>query len=90
MDPATAAALASAAASLGGSFLQNKAGEKAAEQSAAQRAQEIDLIKSYGSRAQESILPAYQGAQDVRQQDGGGAWGGRWLPGRGGGWALWF
>jgi hypothetical protein len=69
MDPVTAAALASAAASLGGSFLQNKAGEKAAEQSAAQRAQEIDLIKAYGARAQESILPAYQGAQDVRQQN---------------------
>lgn len=69
MDPATAAALASAAASLGGSFLQNKANEKMAEQSAAQRAKDIELIKTYGSRAQEALLPAYQGAQDVRQQN---------------------
>lgn len=62
------AAAASAAASLGGSYLQNKANKKMAEQAAAQRAQEISMIKQYGQRAVESMLPAYQAAQNVRQQ----------------------
>ena len=65
---ATAAAIGSAAASLGGSYLQNKANEKMAEKSAEQRAQEISMIKDYGQRATESMLPAYQAAQDIRQQ----------------------
>ena len=56
------------AASLAGSYMQNKANEKMAEQSAAQRAQEISMIKDYGQRATESMLPAYQAAQDIRQQ----------------------
>lgn len=68
MDPATAAALISGVASVGGSILQNKAQEKAAEQAAAQRAAEIANIKQYGARAMESLLPAYQASQDVRQQ----------------------
>jgi len=55
-------------ASLGGSYMQNKANEKMAEQSAANRAQEIQMTKDYGQRATESLLPAYQAAQDIRQQ----------------------
>jgi len=65
---ATAAALGGAAASLGGSYLQNKANKKMAEQSAKNRTQEIGMIKDYGQRATESMLPAYQAAQDIRQQ----------------------
>ena len=68
MDPATIAALSSAATSLGGSFLQNKANEKLAKQSAENRAKEIEMIKQYGQRATESLLPAYQQAQAIRQQ----------------------
>lgn len=63
-----AAAGASAIASLGGAYLQNKAQKEALEQAAQQRAQEISGIKQYGERATESLLPAYQAAQDVRQQ----------------------
>tara|TARA_R110000851_G_scaffold159419_1_gene302662 strand:+ start:95 stop:844 length:750 start_codon:yes stop_codon:yes gene_type:complete len=64
---ATAAAIGGAA-SLGGSYLQNKANEKLADQSAKNRAQEIGMIKQYGQRATESMLPAYQAAQGARQQ----------------------
>tara|TARA_R110002096_G_scaffold423133_2_gene630068 strand:+ start:457 stop:1191 length:735 start_codon:yes stop_codon:yes gene_type:complete len=56
------------AASLAGSYMQNKANEKMAEQSAKNRTQEIGMIKDYGQRATESMLPAYQAAQDIRQQ----------------------
>jgi hypothetical protein len=55
-------------ASLAGSYMQNKANEKMAEQSAKNRTQEIGMIKDYGQRATESMLPAYQAAQDIRQQ----------------------
>jgi hypothetical protein len=48
--------------------MQNKANEKMAKQSAANRAKEISMIKDYGQRATESLLPAYQAAQDIRQQ----------------------
>ena len=55
-------------ASLAGSYMQNKANEKMAKQSAKNRTQEIGMIKDYGQRATESMLPAYQAAQDIRQQ----------------------
>jgi hypothetical protein len=67
MDPVTGA-LIGGGASLVGSYMQNKANEKMAEKSAEQRAQEIGMIKDYGQRATESMLPAYQAAQDIRQQ----------------------
>lgn len=67
IDPVTGAVIGGVA-SLAGSYMQNKANEKMAEQSAAQRAQEISMIKDYGQRATESMLPAYQAAQDIRQQ----------------------
>ena len=67
IDPITGA-LIGGAASLGGSYLQNKANEKLAEQSAKNRDNEISLIKQYGQRATESMLPAYQASQDIRQQ----------------------
>lgn len=67
IDPVTGAIIGSVA-SLGGSILQNKSNEKLAKQSAAQRAAEIESIKQYGQRATESLLPAYQAAQSVRQQ----------------------
>ena len=67
IDPVTGAVIGGAA-SLAGSYMQNKANEKMAEQAAAQRAQEISMIKDYGQRATESMLPAYQAAQDIRQQ----------------------
>lgn len=62
------ASLLGGAASIGGSVLQNKAQEEAMQQAAAQRAAEIESIKQYGQRATESLLPAYQAAQNVRQQ----------------------
>ena len=68
MDPVTLSALASTAASLGGSFLQNRANKKAAEQAAKQRAQEIGMIQDYGQRSMDALLPSYQAGQDVRQQ----------------------
>ena len=67
MDPVTGAVIGGVA-SLAGSYMQNKANEKMAEKSAEQRAQEIGMIKQYGQRATESMLPAYQAAQDIRQQ----------------------
>lgn len=67
MDPVTGSVIG-AVASLGGSYLQNKANEKLAEQSAAQRAQEIEMIKRYGQRATEALTPAYNAAQQARQQ----------------------
>lgn len=67
MDPITGA-LIGGAASLGGSYLQNKANKKLAEQSAKNRDNEIGMIKQYGQRATESMLPAYQASQDIRQQ----------------------
>ena len=66
--PAIAAAAIGGLASLGGSYLQNKAQEKMAEQAAAQRAADIANIKQYASQATKSLMPAYQAAQDVRQQ----------------------
>ena len=68
MAPALLAAGLSGIASLGGSYLQNKANQKMADQAAANRAAEIENIKQYGARATESLLPAYQAAQNVRQQ----------------------
>ena len=67
MDPVTGA-LIGGGASLVGSYMQNKANEKLAKQSAENRANEIGMIKQYGQRATESMLPAYQAAQDIRQQ----------------------
>ena len=61
-------ALLGGAGSIAGSVLGNKAAEEAAAQSAANRAKEISMIKDYGQRATESLLPAYQAAQDIRQQ----------------------
>lgn len=66
-DPVTGAIIGGVT-SLAGSYMQNKANEKMAEQSAANRAKEISMIKDYGQRATESLLPAYQAAQDIRQQ----------------------
>ena len=67
MDPVTGAIIGGGA-SLVGSYMQNKANEKMAEEAAKQRAAEIEGIKAYGQRATESLLPAYQAAQNVRQQ----------------------
>ena len=67
MDPVTGAVIGGVA-SLAGSYMQNKSNEKMAEQSAKNRTQEIGMIKDYGQRATESMLPAYQAAQDIRQQ----------------------
>ena len=67
MDPVTGAVIGGVA-SLAGSYMQNKANEKMAKQSAKNRANEIGMIKQYGQRATESMLPAYQAAQDIRQQ----------------------
>lgn len=66
-DPVTGAIIGGVT-SLAGSYMQNKANEKMAKQSAANRAKEISMIKDYGQRATESLLPAYQAAQDIRQQ----------------------
>ena len=66
-DPVTGAIIGGVA-SLAGSYMQNKANQKLADQSAANRAKEISMIKDYGQRATESLLPAYQAAQDIRQQ----------------------
>tara|TARA_R110002167_G_scaffold111304_6_gene282945 strand:- start:3647 stop:4393 length:747 start_codon:yes stop_codon:yes gene_type:complete len=67
MDPITGA-LIGGGASLIGDYMQNKSNEKLADQSAKNRAQEIGMIKQYGQRATESMLPAYQAAQGARQQ----------------------
>jgi hypothetical protein len=67
IDPVTGAVIGGVA-SLAGSYMQNKANEKMAEESAKNRANEIGMIKQYGQRATESMLPAYQAAQDIRQQ----------------------
>lgn len=67
IDPVTGAIIGGVA-SIGGSILQNKANEKLAKQSAENRANEIGMIKQYGQRATESMLPAYQAAQNIRQQ----------------------
>ena len=66
--PAIIAAGIGAVGSLGGSLLQNKAQEKATAAAEKQRAADIQNIKAYGERATESLLPAYQAAQNVRQQ----------------------
>lgn len=66
-DPVTGAIIGGVT-SLAGSYMQNKANEKMAKQSAANRAKEISMIKDYGQRATESLLPAYQAAQNIRQQ----------------------
>ena len=58
MDPITGA-LIGGGASLIGDYMQNKSNEKLADQSAKNRAQEIGMIKQYGQRATESMLPAY-------------------------------
>ena len=67
IDPITGA-LIGGAASLAGSYMQNKSNEKMAKQSAKNRANEIGMIKQYGQRATESMLPAYQASQGARQQ----------------------
>ena len=65
MDPLT---IAMTAASLGGSILGNKAQKDAVKQAEAQRQANMGLIRQYGQRASEALLPGYQAGQDVRQQ----------------------
>ena len=67
MDPITGA-LIGGGASLLGSAMNIRQQKDMQDQAAKQRAQEIDMIKRYGTRQLEPLTGAYQSAQDARQQ----------------------
>lgn len=68
MDPATMAALASAAASLGGSAMTNRSQRKAAEEAQAMNQADKAMAQQYAQAAMQQLPVGYQNAQDVRQQ----------------------
>lgn len=68
MDPATMAALASAAASLGGSAMSNRAQRKANEEAKAMNQADKAMAQQYAQAAMQQLPVGYQNAQDVRQQ----------------------
>lgn len=67
MDPVTMA-LVMGGSQIAGSLLGNKAQEKAVDQAETNRLANMDLIRQYGGRASEALLPGYQAGQDIRQQ----------------------
>lgn len=68
MDPVTMAAIASAAASLGGSAMTNRSQRKATEEAQAMNQADKAMAQQYAQAAMQQLPVGYQNAQAVRQQ----------------------